>query len=171
MDQRGSAARCAERLRLSVSIHLIPRAVPHPYDRQRRGAASPNRTLIGKAKPFRTSVVATTYEDERHRNYFKDKSFEADYNLIQKQLPGQDIDFASSTKDEKLWIVDAGSDTEPGAAYLFDRGTKKLTLQYRIREKLNRDYLAPMKAIRYKSSDGLEIPAYLTLPKGVPARN
>ena len=26
-----------------------------------------------------------------------------------------------------------------------------------------------MKPIRYKSSDGLEIPAYLTLPKGVPA--
>src|SRR5205814_823552 len=37
--------------------------------------------------------------------------------------------------------------------------------------KLNRDYLAPMKAIRYKSSDGLEIPAYLTLPKGVAPKN
>jgi dienelactone hydrolase len=28
-----------------------------------------------------------------------------------------------------------------------------------------------MTSIRYKSSDGLEIPAYLTLPKGVPAKN
>ena len=28
-----------------------------------------------------------------------------------------------------------------------------------------------MKAVRYKSSDGMEIPAYLTLPKGVPAKN
>jgi dienelactone hydrolase len=28
-----------------------------------------------------------------------------------------------------------------------------------------------MKAVRYPSSDGLEIPAYLTLPKGVPAKN
>ena len=28
-----------------------------------------------------------------------------------------------------------------------------------------------MKPVRYKSSDGLEIPAYLTLPKGVPAKN
>ena len=28
-----------------------------------------------------------------------------------------------------------------------------------------------MKAIKYKSSDGLEIPAYLVLPKGVPAKN
>ncbi len=28
-----------------------------------------------------------------------------------------------------------------------------------------------MRAVRYKSSDGLEVPAYLTLPKGVPAKN
>src|SRR5262249_28375015 len=27
--------------------------------------------------------------------------------------------------------------------------------------------LAPMQTVRYKSSDGMEIPAYLTLPKGV----
>lgn len=68
-------------------------------------------------------------------------------------------------------IVSATSDTEPGETYLFDRKTKKLTLQYRIREKLPREALAPMKAISYKSSDGLEIPAYLTLPKGVEAKN
>jgi dienelactone hydrolase len=44
-------------------------------------------------------------------------------------------------------------------------------LQYRIREKIPREHLAEMKAIRYKSSDGLEIPAFLTLPKGVEPKN
>ena len=28
-----------------------------------------------------------------------------------------------------------------------------------------------MEPVHYKSSDGLEIPAYLTLPKGIPAKN
>jgi len=116
-------------------------------------------------------LVATTYTDDRTRSYFKEKSYETDYNLLKKQFPGMDIDVASSTKDERLWLVDVGSDTDPGDTYLFDRSTKKLTLQYHIRETLNRDYLAPMKAIRYKSSDGLEIPAYLTLPKGAEAKN
>ncbi len=116
-------------------------------------------------------LIATTYEDERIRIYFKDKSFEADYRLVQKQLPGKEIDFASNTRDERLWLVSAHSDTEPGERYLFDRQTKKLALQYRSREKLNRDYLAPMKAVRYKSSDEMEIPAYLTLPKGVAPKN
>jgi dipeptidyl aminopeptidase/acylaminoacyl peptidase len=116
-------------------------------------------------------LVATAYIDDRPRVYFKDKSYEADYNLLKKQFPGMDIDFASGTKDERLWLIDVGSDTDPGDTYLFDRNTKKLTLQYHIREKLNRDYLAPMKTIKYKSSDGLEIPAYLTLPKGSDGKN
>jgi dipeptidyl aminopeptidase/acylaminoacyl peptidase len=112
-------------------------------------------------------LIATTYNDERVRIYWKDKSFEADYKLLQKKLPGREISFSDSTKDERLFLISAFSDTEPGERYLFDRQTKKLTLQYRIREKLPRASLAPMKAVRYKSSDGLEIPAYLTLPKGV----
>jgi len=82
-------------------------------------------------------------------------------------LPGKQIDLDSRTKDEQLWLVSARSDTEPGETYLFDRITKKLILQYRVRDKLTRNDLAPMKAVRYKSSDGLQIPAYLTLPKGV----
>ncbi|MGI8896823.1 MAG: S9 family peptidase, partial [Pyrinomonadaceae bacterium] len=116
-------------------------------------------------------LISTTYEDERQRIYWKDKSFEADYKLIKKQLPGKEIGFGSSTKDERLWLLTAYSDTEPGERYLFDRQTRKLTLQYRVREKLNRDHLAPMKAVRYKSSDGLEIPAFLTLPKGIEPKN
>jgi dipeptidyl aminopeptidase/acylaminoacyl peptidase len=111
-------------------------------------------------------LIATTYTDERTRTYWKDKAFEADYKLLQKKLPGKELAFGNSTRDERLWLVTAYSDTEPGERYLFDRQSKKLTMQYRIREKLSRDVLVPMKPVRYKSSDGLEIPAYLTLPKG-----
>src|ERR1041384_7267451 len=116
-------------------------------------------------------LIATTYDDERERIYFKDKGFEAEYKSLQKQLPGKELNFVSSTKDEKLWIIGANADTDPGSTYLYDRGTKKLTLQYQIREKLNRSYLAPMKPVSYPSSDGLQIPAYLTLPKGVDAKH
>jgi dipeptidyl aminopeptidase/acylaminoacyl peptidase len=116
-------------------------------------------------------LIATIYFDDKMRIYFKDKAFEADYQLLQKQLPGKQIFVGSGTEDERLFLVTATSDTEPGETYLFDRDSKKVTLQYRIREKLPRQHLAEMKTIRYKSSDGLEIPAYLTLPRGVPAKN
>jgi dipeptidyl aminopeptidase/acylaminoacyl peptidase len=116
-------------------------------------------------------LIATSYEDERSRVYWKDKSFEADDKLLKKRLPGKDIAFNSSTKDERLWLIAARSDTEPGEVYIFDRGNKKLTLQYVLFDKLPREHLAPMKAITYKSSDGMEVPAFLTLPKGVASKN
>jgi len=116
-------------------------------------------------------LVATSYYDDKRRIYWKDKDFAADYALLEKRLPGKEINFGSATKDESLFIIAATSDTEPGESYLFDRGSKKLTLQYRVREKLPRQSLAEMTAIHYKSSDGLEVPAYLTLPKGVPAKD
>ena len=116
-------------------------------------------------------IVATVYYDEKLRIYWKDKAFEADYKLLQSKLPGKEVRPGSRTADEQLWLFSGGSDTEPGETYLFDRKTKKLTLQYRIREKLVREQMAAMTPVRYKSVDGLEIPAYLTLPKGVPPKN
>ncbi|MGH9942666.1 MAG: alpha/beta fold hydrolase [Pyrinomonadaceae bacterium] len=116
-------------------------------------------------------LIATTYEDERTRIYWRDKAFEADYNLLKEKLPNKDIGLGSSTRDERLWLIAASSDTEPGERYLFDRATKKLTPQYRAFEKLPREAMAPMKAVTYKSSDGVEVPAFLTLPVGVAAKN
>ncbi len=111
-------------------------------------------------------LVATSYQDDRTRRYFADKSFEADYKWLEAKLPGKEIGLGSRSDDETMWLVTASSDMEPGEAYLFDRKTRRLWAQYRVREKLPREALAPMQAIRYTSSDGLEIPAYLTLPKG-----
>ena len=74
------------------------------------------------------------------------------------------------TRDDRLCLITASSDAEPGERYLFDRKTKALTFQYKVRERIPRRQMATMKAIRYPSSDGLAIPAFLTLPKGVAAR-
>lgn len=116
-------------------------------------------------------LLATTYEDDRTRIYWKNKDWEADYKLLQSKLPGRELGLGSMTTDEQLLIVSSYSDRDPGTTYLFDRRTKKLTKEYTLREDLPRDPLVAMQSIRYKSSDGLEIPAYLTLPKGVAAKH
>jgi dipeptidyl aminopeptidase/acylaminoacyl peptidase len=116
-------------------------------------------------------LVLTTYVDEHRRRYYRDKGFETDLKWLEGKLPGKQVSIASDTRDEQTWLIVANSDTEPGETYLFDRKTRKLTLQFKIWEKLPREALAAMKPVTYKSSDGLEIPAYLTLPKGVPAKN
>jgi dipeptidyl aminopeptidase/acylaminoacyl peptidase len=117
------------------------------------------------------ALLWTTYIEDKQRIQWKDKAFEADYQLLRQKLPGKEINFQSGTRDERLFIVVARADIDPGSVYLFDRQTKQLTLQYQVREKLRREWLAPMTPIQYKSSDGLEIPAYLTVPKGTDAKN
>ena len=116
-------------------------------------------------------ILFTQYEDDSDRLYFQDKDFEKEYDWLQSKLPGKQIRFGSRSKDESLWILTAQSDTEPGETYLWDRKAKSLALQYRIREELPRESLSERKPYHYKSSDGLEIPAYLTLPKGLPPKN
>jgi dipeptidyl aminopeptidase/acylaminoacyl peptidase len=116
-------------------------------------------------------VIATNYEDSRNRTYWKDKKFKGYYDTIKKRLGDREINFQSSTKDEKKFIVVTSSDVDPGTVWLFDTKSKNLSTLYQVREKLDRSVLAPMTAISYPSSDGLEIPAYLTLPKGVPAKD
>ena len=116
-------------------------------------------------------LIATVYQDEKTRILFKNKAWEADYKLLEKKLPGREISMGSMTADEQLWMITSYSDTDPGTRYLFDRRTKKLTLEYVSREKLPREYMAAMKPITYPSSDGLKIPAYLTVPKGMASKN
>jgi dipeptidyl aminopeptidase/acylaminoacyl peptidase len=132
-----------------------------------------NRVDFGGAKFSEVTheLQATTYTDEKTRRYFQDKALEADYKLLQSKLPGMDISLTGFTDDERLLFVNAHSDTDPGTIYLFNRDTKKLALEYVAVDGIPREQMAAMKPIPYKSSDGLEIPAYLTLPKGLPAKN
>ncbi|HXN73334.1 MAG TPA: alpha/beta fold hydrolase [Candidatus Acidoferrales bacterium] len=116
-------------------------------------------------------LAFTVYDEDKPHYYFKDKGFAADFKFLDGKFPGREVVLASTTLDEQTWLINASSDTEPGETYLFDRKNHKLALQYKIREKLPRAELAEMRPVRYKSSDGLEIPAYLTLPKGIPAKN
>ena len=116
-------------------------------------------------------LVETWYVDARVKTYYKDKAFGADVHWLENKFPGEEVMLVSRTRDERYWLFTAHSDTEPGQTLLFDRKTRVITPQYKIREKLPRQDLAEMKPVTYKSSDGLEIPAYLTLPKGVEAKN
>lgn len=116
-------------------------------------------------------VLFTSYEDSRPRRYFKDRAFEREYHWLTTQLPGKEINFGSHSQDENLWMLTAYSDTDPGTTYLWNRRAKTLTLQYLVREEIKREYLSPRQPFEFTSSDGLKIPGYLTLPKGLPSKN
>ncbi len=116
-------------------------------------------------------LIETWYTAARTKTYFKDAAYGADYRWLEKQFPGKEIAVTSSTQNEQRWLVSASADTEPGSTVLFDRKTRAITPQYTLWAKIPRESLSEERAVSYKSSDGLEIPAYLTLPRGMAAKN
>jgi len=116
-------------------------------------------------------LIATVYIGDRQRIYPKNQQFAADLAYLKQNLPDGELGLSSMTEDGLKMIVTISSDIDPGSAYVFDRQSKKLTLLYQILPELKRENLARMTPIRYTARDGLEIPAYLTLPVGKPRRN
>ena len=116
-------------------------------------------------------LLATLYSDDRMSVYFHDVAFADDYALLRRHLPDGHIQQWQATDDDRTWLVDVGTDTDPGTTYLFGRDTGELEVLYRSRPDLPSEHLAEMRPIRYTARDGLEIPAYLTVPRGVAERN
>jgi dipeptidyl aminopeptidase/acylaminoacyl peptidase len=101
-------------------------------------------------------IIATYYVGDTIRIYPKTKEAEHDLELLRNKLPEGAISLGSSTEDESLVIVRVARDVDPGSTYLYNRETGDVAS----------DHLAFMKPVRFKARDGLEIPAYLTLPRG-----
>ena len=115
-------------------------------------------------------MLLTYYIGDVPRIYPKQKQFAKDFALLKKLLPKGQLDFRSMTQDEQTWLVSVSRDVDPGSVYIFDRKAGKTELLYKSRPKLPSDDLASMKPVRYKARDGMTIPAYLTLPKGIPQK-
>jgi dipeptidyl aminopeptidase/acylaminoacyl peptidase len=109
-------------------------------------------------------LVGTVYLDDRKRNYWRDEGFEKDFQHVRAQFPGQEVGLADMSGDDRKWIVLITADTDPGTFYFFNRDDRSLVKFGETRPDLPKDRLSSMTPIRYPSSDGLEIPAYLTLP-------
>ncbi|MDR6370203.1 dipeptidyl aminopeptidase/acylaminoacyl peptidase [Chryseobacterium bernardetii] len=118
-------------------------------------------------------MINTSYTGDKTEYYWKDKIWEANYKFLQSKFPGREVAFSSSTNDYSKFLVSVGGDKYASEAYFFDAKTKELIFQYTPRTELKKveKYLAAMTPISYKSSDGLEIPAYLTLPVGSSGKN
>jgi len=116
-------------------------------------------------------LIATVYVGDRTRIYPREKKIEKDLERLRKEFPDAEFNLQSSTEDMRLHLISVGTDVDPGSLYLYDRKSGDIELLYRSRPDLPSEHLAPMQAVRYKARDGLEIPAYLTVPKGAEAKD
>jgi dipeptidyl aminopeptidase/acylaminoacyl peptidase len=118
----------------------------------------------------RTLATATFQVDKTEREVF-DPVMRKLYADLQAKLPGMEITLQSATRDETRFIVAASNDRTQGTRYYYDRRDGTLTRLGEVAPWLPEAQMAPMKPVRYAARDGLEIPAYLTLPVGREAKN
>ena len=120
-------------------------------------------------------VVGFSFATEKRQAVYFDTELKKLAASLSKALPNAEmVYFGGMSADEQKLIVWAGSDTNPGQYYLFDKATKKVGSLFASRPELAGYTLAPVKPVSLKAADGTMIPGYLTLPvgstgKGLPA--
>lgn len=112
-------------------------------------------------------LLAVSYIGDRLRVYPLTDEAARDWERLRAAIPDGDLYSGGATSDDRLRLVVVTSDVDPGATYLYDRDSGDVELLFRPRPNLPLEHLAGMRPVRYTARDGFEIPAYLTLPKGV----
>ena len=122
--------------------------------------------------PVDGSVLAIRYLDGKPRfDYLQPENvFSKDHKRMANSFPGQDVIPMGYTKDGNKAIYYAWSDRNPGDYYLFDRATGKAAYMLSDMRWIDPDAMGETRLLKFKARDGLEIEAFLTLPKGGQSR-
>jgi dipeptidyl aminopeptidase/acylaminoacyl peptidase len=115
-----------------------------------------------------TTITYTTWKRQHH---FLDKKVEDLYARLRQELGDYEIAVTSTNKAEDKFIVRTYSDRSLGAYYFYELATDTLQHIADVSAWLKEEELAEMKPIQYNTRDGLTIHGYLTLPKGIEAKN
>lgn len=102
---------------------------------------------------------------------FFDPETEKIQDKLKQRLAPAEIRLAGSSRDESKLLILTFSDKNRGSYYFYDVEEDELIFLAEQAPWLDSDEMADVEPICYESRDGLFIHGYLTLPKGVPAKD
>lgn len=102
---------------------------------------------------------------------FFDATSQKAWNSVTKAFKGDRVTLESWSKNRQRVVVEVDSAVDGPAYALIDLDTKRASWLGEVYKGLTADAVSPVRPIKYKASDGLEITGYLTLPKGRDAKN
>ncbi|HET7773662.1 MAG TPA: S9 family peptidase [Burkholderiaceae bacterium] len=105
------------------------------------------------------------------RTHWLDPQWEALQKAIDAALPNRSNVLSWGRHATDRVLVVSGSDTRPEEYYLLDRRTRKLEEVAAARPWIKPEQMSRRRLVSYAARDGLQIPAYLTLPRGHLPRN
>jgi len=121
--------------------------------------------------PLNHQLLFAGYETSRKKKHFLNDSTRRVFEHLERLLPQTQIQITGTDLAEQKCIVKTFTDVSSGTYYLYDLHAKKLTELSKVNPSLPEDQMSEMKHISYKTFDKLTINGYLTVPKGVEARN
>jgi dipeptidyl aminopeptidase/acylaminoacyl peptidase len=134
--------------------------------------ANPDNDVEGLSfSPKRKVLEYAFYTSWKSEEHFLDKETEAEYAKMKEKFKGYEVSIYGSNNEEDKFIVWIGNDKLPAKFYFYDKKTGDTKFLAASRPWLKEEDMAIMKPIVYTSRDGLTIHGYLTLPKGVDAKN
>ena len=119
----------------------------------------------------RKVLTYVSYTGWKQENHFFDNIAKDIFNDLRTKLPGKQIAVSGINRAEDKLLVRTYSDKSLGAYYFYNVKTKELKKLTDVSPWLNEEFMADQKPITYKTRDGLTIHGYLTLPKGLDAKN
>lgn len=115
-------------------------------------------------------LVIAINEDGKNKLILRDN--ETGEDIAFPEIPDGDVTSVSFSESDNLMRLSVSSSTTPNDLYVYDFRTEKLT---RLTNSLNKDmkeeHLARAEVVRYKSFDGLDIPAIYYKPVDASADN
>jgi len=117
----------------------------------------------------RQSPVGVTAGAEKPSVNWIDPDLGAVHTALSRVFKDQRVDLEAWSDDRSRVVVRTSAPAHPPAWYLFDRPRKELSPLGDEYPELKGAVLGTTRWITYKAADGLEIPAYVTLPPGAPA--
>jgi dipeptidyl aminopeptidase/acylaminoacyl peptidase len=117
-------------------------------------------------------IIGASYTTERLQTDYFDPEYKKLAAMLGKAIANTPlIHILSASADEQRLIIFAGSDTDPGHYYIYDKPTHHLNELVEARPDLDGIPMSPMKSVTFAAKDGMAIPAYLTLPSTGQAKN
>lgn len=112
-------------------------------------------------------ILGITYEahDGDKRHYLED-SYKKNIETIQQKVGDKPFYITSENRNEDVQVIRTYSDKSYGTYYIYDKKKDELTLLAEISPWLDENTMGDVFCVNYKSRDGWDIEAYLTLPKG-----
>jgi dipeptidyl aminopeptidase/acylaminoacyl peptidase len=119
----------------------------------------------------RKVLTAASFVSWKRERHFFDETTKKLFERLEGELKGYELSISASDKAEETFIVRTYSDRSLGAYYIFDKVKDKLTKIQEVSPWIDETKMADIKPIQYRARDGQIIHGYLTLPKGVEAKN